>query len=188
MSPVATTDATKFVVSPEVHILWHCYEDPEGPGSHINIDIWHERSPQRIGYLEAYIVPCNSSMDNFIMMCDDHSQELLDFASELSQQRISLSRFFRDGDLLFPHLFEIAAPWRGQGIGAAVFKFMLEQARDELVSVCAFNPHPLQFGEQHSPEEQREYDAALASLRRYYVETFGAKRLRPNGRYYYIRL
>ena len=33
-----------------------------------------------------------------------------------------------------------------------------------------------------------EHDAALESLRRYYVETFGAKPLRPGSRYYYVRI
>jgi GNAT superfamily N-acetyltransferase len=161
----------------------------------VDVNIWHRNSPERIGYYQGYIILC-SDLDiiSFYCLCDEHSQPLCDFAGELMKSRFGLSRFTRDGEILFPHLLEILPAWRGQGIGAAVFKFMLKFADLNFgASVCAFHPYPLQFkpsenGEEKNPETSRAYDAALKSLRNYYINSFGAKPLQRDSHYYYIRL
>jgi GNAT superfamily N-acetyltransferase len=128
-------------------------------------------------------------MRSFLWSCDAHSQPLLEFAVELKESRIGLSRFTQGGEILYPELLEVLPAWRGQGIGAAVFNAMLKVAEANFdASVCAFQPDPLQFEQDDGPEILREHDAALESLCRYYVETFGAKPLRPGSRYYYLRL
>jgi GNAT superfamily N-acetyltransferase len=157
----------------------------------IDADIWHRRSSKRIGYYHGYVLRPNWSgydMKSFLWHCDACSQTLLEFAVELLESRIGLSRFTRGGEILLPELLELLPAWRGQGIGAAVFEAMLKVAEASFdVSVCAFQPDPLQFEqcpphEDGGPQISREYDAALESLRRYYVETFGAKPCAPAAR------
>jgi hypothetical protein len=191
----------------DVHITWKddqawrnrlVSKGLEDPIYTIDANIWHRRSSKRIGYYHAYVL-CPSwfgcDLKSFFESCDDHSQTLSEFAGELLKRRIRLSRFTQGGDILFPQLLEVLPGWRGKGIGAGVFKTMLKvaDAADFVVSVCAFQPHPLQFelghpNEDSCPQILREYDAALESLRRYYVETFGAKPLRLGSRYYYLRI
>jgi GNAT superfamily N-acetyltransferase len=195
-------------LTPNVHITW---KDDQAwrnrlvskgligkdPIYTIDANIWHRRSSKRIGYYHAYVLCPNwfgYDMKSFLWSCDAHSQPLLEFAEELLKSRIGLSRFTQGGEILFPELLELLPAWRGQGIGAAVFKAMLKVAEANFdVSVCAFQPDPLQFQqcpphEDGGPQILREHDAALDSLRRYYVETFGAKPLRPGSRYYYVRI
>jgi GNAT superfamily N-acetyltransferase len=194
--------ATRLQLTRDVHVTWKDDQASKGmieEESMVTIDanIWHRRSSKRIGYYHAYVLRPNwfgYDMKSFVWHCDAHSQPLLEFAVELLKSRIGLSRFTRGGEILFPELLEVLPAWRGEGIGAAVFKAMLKVAEAGFdVSVCAFQPDPLQFKrcprhEDGGPQVSREYDAALDSLRRYYVETFGAKPLRPGSPYYYLRI
>jgi GNAT superfamily N-acetyltransferase len=127
-------------------------------------------------------------------VCDYHDQTLCEFGEQLYGADTRLQQLLRGGELLFVHLIELIPAWRGHKIGSAVFQFMLEEAgRAFGASVCIFEPVPLQFEspfprEAADPDTLLTYETAVGSLRRYYVQTFGARPLRRDSSYYYVRI
>lgn len=135
--PSSSTDgASRFELTPDVYITWdddqewkdeQAYEgEIDDPIYEVVVNIWHRHSPERIGYLVAQVLfPEGHNKHSFFELCDEHSQDLCEFAEEIKHHRIRLSPFTQDGPLLFPDRFEVLPQWRGQGIGAIVFKFAM---------------------------------------------------------------
>jgi GNAT superfamily N-acetyltransferase len=199
---LVTRGARRRDVSTAVHVTWKETllpdETDDTPVYEINANIWDGTIPRRIGYYQAYMLfPTEQCLDprELYRVCDFHSQTLADFGEQLYGATANrLKQLLRGGELLFVHLIEVLPTWQGRGIGAAVFRTMLEEARDTFgATIAIFEPVPLQFESPFSREAAdaetlRSYEAAVASIRRYYTRAFGARPLGRGRSYYYVRI
>ena len=199
---LVTRGARRRDVIPDVHVTWKenllSEKTDDKPVYEINANVWHHATRRRIGYFQAYMLfPTEQGLDpdELYYLCDYHDQTLAEFGEQLyGATPKRLEQLLRGGELLFVHLVELLAEWHGRGIGAAVFRAILEEMRDTFgASIAILEPVPFQFDspfprEAADTEMLRAYETAVASIRRYYTNSFDAKPLRRGGSYYYVRI
>lgn len=163
----------------------------------VNASIWTEGQKQKSGYFTGYIVFASRDFldsSNLHYICDAESQTLADFAEQFLIHEIDLSEFCDGGELMFADLLEIRKEFQGQGLGVLAFSTILQEMRKAYdVSVCLFQPHPLQYtsstlAERANPKIRVAYHAAFNRLKTYYRNHLGATQFAAKSKYWYTRI
>ena|ERR1035437_505655 len=163
----------------------------------INASIWTAGQKRKSGYFTGYVVfPNEELLDNSSLhcICDAESQTLADFAEEFIIHEIDPLEFCDGGELLFADLLEIRKEFQGHGLGILAFSTILQEMRKAYdVSVCLFQPHPLQYpsstlAERANPKIRAAYRAAFNRLKSYYQNHLGAMKFAAKSKYWYARI
>lgn len=163
----------------------------------INASIWTVGQKQKSGYFTGYIVFPDSELLNSMdlhSICDAESQTLADFAEQFIIHEIDPFEFYDGGELMFADLLEIRHDLQGRGLGILAFSTILKEMREAYdISVCLFQPHPLQYtsstlAERANSKNRAGYRAAFNRLKSYYRIHLGAKQFASKSKYWYVRM
>ncbi len=128
--------------------------------------ILHKTAKKKLaGYLEWYLFELtpDAGIDQFAFfeICDSYSQELSDFASELLESPLRVSRLLEDGPIAFMNMLEIRPPFDRKGVGIRATKAVADHLQDDVGLHSAFMiPVPLQYRSAEGVQQLAHVDDA----------------------------
>lgn len=136
---------------------------------------------------------------SFYWTCDDYSQALSDFASELLEQRkFRIEEMFIEGSFAELTRIELRESYLGKGYGKlAIQAFIKKSLLRRRVHTIFIKPFPLQYENMNpdadtNPEGCADFNKSLIQekliLRKYYQRQLGARSLGKGSEYLYLSL